>query len=186
MPDSFTATVPVAPPPAPVPHVIDLAVGTDWSEDLAGRVHRLAVAVSRRGASALDPFEEIVGHSLHPALTDLPIGFWTSSWLLDLVGGRASRGASRRLIAAGVVSTLPTAFTGLCDAGRAGSIDRRVVGMHAGCNAAATVAYAGSWWVRRRPEHHGRGVALGMVGAVLATAGGVLGGELVFRDTTEG
>ena len=29
-----------------------------------------------------------LGHPLHPLLTDLPIGFWTSAFTLDLVGGR--------------------------------------------------------------------------------------------------
>src|SRR4051794_41707491 len=28
-----------------------------------------------------------LGHALHPLLTDLPIGTWTSASLLDLVGG---------------------------------------------------------------------------------------------------
>ena len=32
-----------------------------------------------------------LGHPLHPMLTDLPIGCWTSAWVLDLVGG--TRGA---------------------------------------------------------------------------------------------
>lgn len=30
-----------------------------------------------------------LGHPLHPMLTDLPIGFWTSAFTLDLLGGRA-------------------------------------------------------------------------------------------------
>ena len=28
------------------------------------------------------------GHPLHPLLTDLPIGSWTSAMVLDFVGGR--------------------------------------------------------------------------------------------------
>jgi len=33
-----------------------------------------------------------LGHALHPVLTDLPIGFWTSSLMVDFFGGR--RGVS--------------------------------------------------------------------------------------------
>src|SRR5919199_3418046 len=33
-----------------------------------------------------------LGHALHPALTDLPVGLWTGSLLLDLVGARKSAG----------------------------------------------------------------------------------------------
>src|SRR5437764_5643469 len=44
-----------------------------------------------------------IGHSLHPIATDLPIGFWTSAMLLDLVGAKksadwtATHGRERRL-----------------------------------------------------------------------------------------
>ena len=56
-----------------------------------------------------------LGHPLHPLLTDLPIGFWTSAFVLDLVGGPGSRDASRQLVAWGVVSAVPTAAAGLAD-----------------------------------------------------------------------
>src|SRR3954462_849690 len=53
-----------------------------------------------------------LGHALHPFLTDFPIGTWTSALLLDVFGGRQARPASRRLIAAGVLTSLPTAPPG--------------------------------------------------------------------------
>src|SRR3954452_14982866 len=56
-----------------------------------------------------------LGHALHPFLTDLPIGTWTSASLLDVVGGRAARPASERLIAAGILAAVPTAASGLND-----------------------------------------------------------------------
>ena len=51
-------------------------------------------------------------HPLHPMLTDLPIGFWTSAWVLDIVGGEKDRDAARRLIGAGVLCAVPAAFDG--------------------------------------------------------------------------
>src|SRR5437764_1331628 len=44
-----------------------------------------------------------LGHPLHPLLTDLPIGFWTSAFTLDLVGGRRSRRAATQLVGWGVL-----------------------------------------------------------------------------------
>ena len=35
-----------------------------------------------------------LGHPLHPLLTDLPIGTWTSALLLDWLGGADARGAA--------------------------------------------------------------------------------------------
>src|SRR5690349_9080143 len=55
------------------------------------------------------------GHPLHPLLTDLPIGSWTSAFVLDLVGGRKAQPAADLLVAAGIVSAVPTAVTGLSD-----------------------------------------------------------------------
>ncbi len=48
-----------------------------------------------------------LGHPLHPMLTDLPIGFWTSAFMLDLVGGRRSRRARRRC-SSGWASSAPS------------------------------------------------------------------------------
>ena len=56
-----------------------------------------------------------LGHPLHPLLTDLPIGFWTSAFVLDLVGRRRTRSAADTLIALGVVTAVPTAAAGMAD-----------------------------------------------------------------------
>jgi hypothetical protein len=45
-----------------------------------------------------------LGHALHPLMTDVPIGTWTSSVLLDWTGGNDSRSAADRLILAGVLA----------------------------------------------------------------------------------
>jgi hypothetical protein len=53
-----------------------------------------------------------LGHALHPVLTDLPIGFWTSSLLLDLVGAGKSAGV---LSAAGSAAAVATAVNGVAE-----------------------------------------------------------------------
>ena len=55
------------------------------------------------------------GILLHPMLTDLPIGVWVMSALLD-AGGPAAEGAAYLLATAGVVAAMPTAAAG-CTAG---------------------------------------------------------------------
>src|ERR1700734_703175 len=56
-----------------------------------------------------------LGHALHPILTDIPIGAWTSSVLLDWTGGKDSRAASDRLILAGLLAAGATAASGWSD-----------------------------------------------------------------------
>lgn len=122
-----------------------------------------------------------LGHALHPLMTDLPVGFWTSSMVLDLAGGRQMRPASQRLVGLGLASAVPTAVTGLAEWGSAGQREQRVGVVHAAANAAATVLYAKSFGARRM-GHRGRGIWLGLLGAGVATAGGYLGGHLAFGD----
>lgn len=149
------------------------------------RVDRLVGTVRSRLGPTVGALEEVVGHPIHPAVTDLPIGFWTSATVLDVVGGRRSRVAARRLVAMGVLSAIPSVLSGLHDAGdRRRDLDPRVVAAHASCNGAAFAVFACSWRARRR-EHWFRGVALGMVGAAIATVGGMLGGELTFASTRD-
>jgi uncharacterized membrane protein len=123
-----------------------------------------------------------LGHALHPMLTDLPIGFFTSSFMLDLVGGRRGRHASQRLIGVGLISLVPTAAAGLVAWDALPDTPRRRAGAaHATFNAAAGLLYLWSWWQRRR-DHHARGIGLGLAGATLASVGGFLGGHLAFAQ----
>lgn len=119
-----------------------------------------------------------MGHALHPLLTDLPIGCWTSACLLDLLPVDGSRRASQRLVAFGVLAAAPTAVTGWAEWSRTTEPeDRRVGVVHAAANAGAVALYTGSWLARRTGSHR-TGVALGQLGALLVTAGGFLGGHL--------
>lgn len=121
---------------------------------------------------------EWLGHALHPLMTDLPIGFWTSATVLDLVGGEVARPAARRLIGVGVACAVPTALTGLAEwAGLRSARDRRTASAHALGNAVALACYTASWRARRR-EHWRTGVVLGLAGASVASVSGYLGGHL--------
>lgn len=119
-----------------------------------------------------------LGHALHPLLTDLPIGFWTSANVLDVLGGTSARPAARMLTGLGVASALPTAVTGLAEwAGLRTERDRRTASAHALGNVVALTCYTASWAARRRGRW-ATGAALGLAGASFATASGYLGGHL--------
>ena len=124
-----------------------------------------------------------LGHALHPMLTDFPLGSWMSASLLDLIGGSTSRTASRRLIGFGILAALPTAASGASDWLSASPRQRRVGVVHAATNSTALSLYTLSFLARRRGRH-ARGVALGIAGGLVATAGGFFGGHLsLARDT---
>ena len=122
----------------------------------------------------------IAGHPLHPMLTDLPIGFWTSAWVLDIVGGERHAPTADLLVGIGLLSVVPTATTGAADWRTLPRRDKRLGLLHAASNVTATTLYAASWLARRRGDRR-RGLVLGHLAAAAATVGGALGGELVFR-----
>jgi nitrite reductase/ring-hydroxylating ferredoxin subunit/uncharacterized membrane protein len=119
-----------------------------------------------------------LGHALHPMLTDLPIGFWTSAMALDMFGGRGGRDHARRLVAFGLLSAVPAAAAGAADWSDTTDAPRRVGLVHAGANTAALALYFGSWRARRRGRH-GWGIVLSFAGATAATVAGYLGGHLL-------
>ena len=148
-----------------------------------------AVAKWARGAIPKGPVKDTlsgvpIGHPAHPLMIVVPLGTWMSAGLLDAVGGEASRPASRRLIAVGLLASLPTAATGLSDwsdTTPASDSVRRVGAVHALANVTALGLYSASL-LARRSGRHGRGVALGLAGMGAVTVGGHLGGHLSYAE----
>jgi nitrite reductase/ring-hydroxylating ferredoxin subunit/uncharacterized membrane protein len=147
-----------------------------------------AVAKQVRGLLSPGPVKDAIsgtwlGHPLHPPLTDVPIGTWTSATMLDLIGGRDGRKGAERLIAAGIVAALPTAISGMveyADSEPGHDEVRRAGALHAVANVTALSLYSASLVARRRGSHC-KGVALGLAGAGALMAGGWLGGLLAFH-----
>jgi nitrite reductase/ring-hydroxylating ferredoxin subunit/uncharacterized membrane protein len=120
-----------------------------------------------------------LGEPLHPPLTDVVIGTWTSALLLDLVGGKQTQKAADRLVATGVLAAVPTATAGLSDWAELSGGSRRVGGVHALGNTTALVLHALSWTARMRGNRT-RGVALSALGYAVASVSAWLGGHLSF------
>jgi nitrite reductase/ring-hydroxylating ferredoxin subunit/uncharacterized membrane protein len=162
---------------------------------LAERVGRLealdgpaeAAATNVRGKLPAGRVKDLLsgawlGHALHPLLTDVPIGTWTSATLLDLFGGRRSRPAAQRLVGIGVLAAVPTSVSGTsdwADTTLADATVRRIGAVHAVANSAALALYGTSLVARRRGNHR-RAVKLGLLGLSALTAGGHLGGHLSY------
>jgi nitrite reductase/ring-hydroxylating ferredoxin subunit/uncharacterized membrane protein len=120
-----------------------------------------------------------LGHPLHPLLTDVPIGAFTSAALLDLVGGRKAHDAADALVAIGLASALPTAAAGASDWSDTYGPDQRVGVVHAASNVVGLVLYGASLLARRRGRR-ATGKLLGLAGMAAMTVGGYLGGYLSY------
>ncbi len=164
----------------------------DVLAERASEVAALDAPASQIGKAVRDlisgPVKDVLsgtwmGHALHPILTDVVIGSWTSATMLDLFGGEDNDEAAQRLIAIGLAAYGPTALTGWTDWADSESVDdevRRVGLVHATVNGVALAFYAGSLASRRRGRR-GLGVALALAGASTLSVGGHLGGHLAMR-----
>jgi nitrite reductase/ring-hydroxylating ferredoxin subunit/uncharacterized membrane protein len=144
-----------------------------------------AVARTVRGIVSTGPLKNALsgtwlGHALHPMLTDVVIGSFTSASLLDLLSPGDDGKGSERLIAVGIAAYLPTAASGVNDWADAEPVDdtiRRAGLVHAACNAVAASLYGASWTARRRGARR-TGAMLGFAGMTVLMGGGYLGGHL--------
>ena len=114
-----------------------------------------------------------LGHALHPALTDVPVGAWTAALVMDLVGER--RGA-KIAVAVGLAGALGSAASGLTDWLDTYGKPRRLGVVHAAVNGTATLLYAGSFFARDRSP--GLGVTLGALGFAAVSLGALFGGVI--------
>src|SRR5918911_3575769 len=82
-----------------------------------------------------------LGHPLHPALTDVPIGAWVTTLVCDLLGIEQAADAALSL---GVAAAVPTALAGAADWVDAADEPRRVGLVHAVLNVVALLLFVGS------------------------------------------
>jgi nitrite reductase/ring-hydroxylating ferredoxin subunit/uncharacterized membrane protein len=102
-----------------------------------------------------------LGHPLHPVLTDIPIGLFTSATVLDLLAGRRARGAVN------------------ADWSDTQGTEQRVGVVHAAANVTGTCLFAASLLNRLRGRRY-RGRVQGLLGMATLAAGGYLGGFLSY------
>jgi nitrite reductase/ring-hydroxylating ferredoxin subunit/uncharacterized membrane protein len=124
-----------------------------------------------------------VGHPLHPALSDLPIGLWAGVVVLDATGRdpapRPGLDAAGVLSAAGILAACATALTGLSDWAVSNDQDRRAGLFHGLLNTAA-LGIQGASLGARMAGHRDTARALGAASLTVMAAAGYLGGHLVF------
>jgi nitrite reductase/ring-hydroxylating ferredoxin subunit len=117
-----------------------------------------------------------LGHALHPVLTDIPIGMWSGSLLLDLVGAHKSAGVLSATGSAGAVGAVASGFADWSDSyGR----DRRLGILHGLLNTGGLGLHLLSLSARLRRRKKSA-MALSALGLSVSTVAAYLGGELVF------
>ncbi|MEE6258217.1 Rieske (2Fe-2S) protein [Plantactinospora sonchi] len=122
-----------------------------------------------------------LGHPLHPALVQLPVGAWVSAAILDLLPGQ--RRAATALVGVGTAAALPAALSGLNDWASLAREQRRVGMVHAIANGVGVLLYGGSL-AARLAGLHAVGRTLGFAGLSAVSGGAFLGGHLAYKQAS--
>jgi nitrite reductase/ring-hydroxylating ferredoxin subunit/uncharacterized membrane protein len=125
-----------------------------------------------------------LGHPLHPVLTDLPLGAWTTALVLDAAAAAGhDRGMARAAnvaVAVGLVGALGAAVTGLTDWSETSGQTRRTGLVHGLMNLTATGLFAASYVLRRNRPRRAAGRNCSTMGYAVAVGAAYLGGNLVY------
>lgn len=163
--------------PRPLPQRTVHRIGESQLAERIARAQELVYGplIARVRRSPLH--SDVLGHSLHPPLTDVTLGCWLATSLLDAAGGKESRRAATLLAGAGLLASVPTALAGAADWAELFGPERRIGAVHAVGTDVAGALLAASLVARLRGEH-GRGVRLAAAGNLVLVGAGFLGGHL--------
>jgi nitrite reductase/ring-hydroxylating ferredoxin subunit/uncharacterized membrane protein len=119
-----------------------------------------------------------LGHPVHAALTDLPIGVMTVAIVLDVIGQPVAADVA---VLVGVLSIVATAVSGLADYADVDGTARSRATVHATVMTTALVVFLISLVIRAgNPADRAVPIALLVIGYLVLTLGAEIGGDLVY------
>ena len=134
----------------------------------------------------------IGGHPIHPMLIPFPLALWATSFAVDVLFYFTRHPTllviAKFMLAAGCIAAVAAAIPGIIDwlAIKNGEV-KKAANWHARLNIIALIVFAVSLFLRMNSYSHlvGRRLTipflLSLVGVILITISGWLGGEMVFR-----
>jgi nitrite reductase/ring-hydroxylating ferredoxin subunit/uncharacterized membrane protein len=160
--------------------VVILEVNERWAKPLGDLLNRILKAIFR----PVPPLKDLLngkwlGHSLHAALTDAPIGVLMLGLLFDFLDMRLAADIALGL---GVLTLLAAAVAGLADFTDTDDRARWVATIHATLMITAEAFLAVSLLLRWGAPTGDRALAIGLAlaGFLLVSAGAWVGGEVVY------
>ena len=162
----------------------------DWLDPLADRVQGAVRAAFEAGGPTGKKVQNALhgtwlGHPLHSALTDVPIGAWTSAVVMDaledVTGDHAFGKGADTAIAIGLAGAVASAAAGITDWHATDGRARKLGLAHGLLNVAGTLLFTASAVTRKRGSRTaGRGFST--LGFLVAMGSAYLGGKLVYDE----
>ena len=119
-----------------------------------------------------------LGHPVHAALTDVPVGAMTVAIVLEVIGQPVAADVT---VLVGVLSIIATAVTGLADYTDVDGTARSRATVHATVMTTALILFVISLVLRAGdPDDRAVPIALLVIGYLVLTVGAEIGGDLVY------
>jgi nitrite reductase/ring-hydroxylating ferredoxin subunit len=166
----------------PVQSAVDRFIrGQGWMDGVAetvqGAVGKVYEALGPNGKTLKNVLHgSLLGHPLHPAVTDLPIGAWLVGVVADRTG---QKGAADTAHVVAFATATVSALSGYTDFHETYGHERRVALTHGATMSVAYGLQAASLLLRAAGAR-GPAKALSATGLGIVVASGYLGGDLVF------
>src|SRR3982750_1985061 len=169
--------------------IVAFVEGQDWLQPIQEKGEELVKgtyeAAGPGGQAVKNALHGVwLGHPLYPAITDVPVGSWTTAVALDVLemrgDDRYAAGADAA-VGLGLLAAVPAALSGLTDWSETHGKPQRVGALHGILNMGAAALYAASY-ASRKADKRGLGRWLGFAGFGLVLASAYLGGELSYRQ----
>ncbi len=161
-----------------------------WADTVQKAVGATYAVLGKPGAAlkSLLHGTRVLGHPLHPALTDLPVGAWTlglvADWLFVLTG-RVPAVAGDLALAVGLAGAVLAAVTGYTDFHDTDAFERRTALVHGLTMTFAVLVEVWSLVLRLAlPDARPTAIGLSTIAWVVVVLGAYLGGHLTFEVGT--
>lgn len=161
----------------------------NWLEPLETGAHRAVSDAFKNNGETGRRIQDALqgkwlGHALHPALTDVPVGAWTAGLVLDIMeagGRRDCRAGADVALTVGLVGACTAALAGVADWQATEGKSRRVGFAHGILNLVSAGLYTASL-VARSKRNRATGRYLAFAGYTISALSAYLGGSLVFGE----
>lgn len=125
-----------------------------------------------------------LGHPVHPMVTDIPLGAWTTAIILDtfeLYGNSQYKPGADAAVNIGLVGAAGSAISGLTDWTGTTDIERKTGLVHGLLNMGATALYITSALLRKNKNSRKKAIMFSMLGYGITVVSSYLGGTLVYN-----
>ena len=174
----------------PTKSLMKIIDSQEWLENAGEAIQPVILNAFKAGGKTGNDIKNFLhgkwlGHPLHPLITDVPIGAWTTAAALDtmeLFGSDKYKTGADAAVTIGLVGAAGAAVTGLTDWTGTTQIERKAGLAHAMLNVTATALYLTSAILRKNKKSRKTAISLSMLGYCITTVSAYIGGNLVYNQ----